>query len=398
MAGTFAGRLGPLWANVRNTEPARSLALLTGGLALIMAFLAITPAPRPMPVSLVLVVDPPAAAAPRSESGGEHSAPPPEEPHSPPDTGHDDTAPPEKSHDPAPEPPAIGDSMARLALSDGALDPAPDLGLIEEAADGFLPRIGADGRRPDAVYARPFADPLRRSRIAIVIRGFGLAGDASRDAVEILPAEVALAVSPYAGQPQFWTNQARATGHEVLLDLPMEPHAFPDQDPGPHALLTRLAPPERMVRLHRLLTSTTGYAGVVTRMGRAFLSSEADLRPVLTDIARRGLFFLEDGTAERSVAGRIAPSLSLPYRRADRPLDAQPSRRTVDLALLELEAVARAQGRAIGVGTVLPVTLARIKAWAPTLAAKGLVLAPVSAMMTPSTRLEGVQHAALAEP
>ncbi len=288
--------------------------------------------------------------------------------------------------------------MAQLALSDGALEPAPDLGLIEEGAGGFLPRIGADGRRPDRIYARPFADPSGRPRIGIVIRDFGLGQTASNEALSALPPEISLALSPYAGQPQLWTNRARAMGHEVLLELPMEPRAFPEHDPGPYALLTRLAPPERLVRLHRLLWSTTGYAGVLTRMGAAFLSSPEDLRPVLSDIAKRGLFFLEDGTAERSLAGKIAPSLKLNHGRADRTLDGQPSRRNVDLSLLELEAVARAKGTAIGVGAALPVTLARIKAWAPTLDAKGLVLAPVSAMIMPLKKREGVQHAALTKP
>ncbi len=285
-------------------------------------------------------------------------------------------------------------------LMDGALAPAPDVGLIEEAAHGFLPRIGADGRRPDAVYARPFFDPHDRPKIAIVIRDLGLGAQASQEAVDGLPPEISLAISPYAAQPQLWTNQARARGHEVLLDLPMEPYGYPAHDPGPYALLTRLPAPERTVRLHRLMASTTGYTGILTRHGRAFLKSEDDLAPILKDVAGRGLFFLEDGSAERSLVDPLAQKLgrALPRGTVDRPLDQRPSRRNVDLALLELEALARTKGRAIGVGTALPVTVARIRAWASTLDAKGLVLAPVSAMMMRPRSPKGVRHAALAEP
>ncbi len=283
-------------------------------------------------------------------------------------------------------------------LEDGALEPVPDLGLIEESAEGFLPRIGTDGRRPDQVYARPFEDPYDRPRIAIAVHDIGLGRKTSEMALRDLPPEVSVAVSPYATFPQVWTNQARAHGHEVLLHLPMESYGYPTHDAGPGALLTRLSASELTARLTKLLSRTTGYAGTLTVDGGAFLASGPDLDLVLGTLAERGVFFLEDGTSERSVARAHGAHHGLGYGKADRRLDTRPSRRNIDLALLELEAVARDQGQAIGIASALPVTVDRIVAWAPTLSAKGLVLAPVSAMMATSQLREGNQHAALDEP
>ena len=39
---------------------------------------------------------------------------------------------------------------------------------------------------------------------------------------------------------QDWVTIARADGHEVLLQIPLEPADYPKEDPGPHTLLTSL--------------------------------------------------------------------------------------------------------------------------------------------------------------
>jgi polysaccharide deacetylase 2 family uncharacterized protein YibQ len=63
----------------------------------------------------------------------------------------------------------------------------------------------------------------------------------------------------------------------------------------------------------------------------------------------------------------------------------EPAVRTeIEANLARLEQVARDRGAALGlVGEPRPVTLARLAAWAATLGARGLVLAPVSAIAQP---------------
>ena len=58
------------------------------------------------------------------------------------------------------------------------------------------------------------------------------------------------------------------------------------------------------------------------------------------------------------------------------------TRGEIDRRLAELEALARERGAALGLaGAATPVLVERIAAWAPGLDARGLVLAPVSAMI-----------------
>ncbi len=130
----------------------------------------------------------------------------------------------------AAETPAPGVPITKVLRAGSALlaDPA----LIENTAQGPLPRIADDGRRPMTAYAGAVsASP--RVKIAIVVSGLGLSASATQSALAGLPGAVTLGFAPYAGDVADWVAKARAKGHEVLLEIPMEPFDFPDSDPAP---------------------------------------------------------------------------------------------------------------------------------------------------------------------
>ncbi len=116
--------------------------------------------------------------------------------------------------------------------------------------------------------------------------------------------------------------RARRDGHEVLLQVPMEPFDFPDSDPGPHTLRASGAAKDNIERLHWLMTRFSGYVGLMNYMGGKVLSTPQALQPVFDEMAKRGLLFLDDGTTTRSVTGDVGSRLSLPVLRADRAMDA----------------------------------------------------------------------------
>ena len=244
-----------------------------------------------------------------------------------------------------------------------------------------MPVIGTNGERASELYARPYEARADVPRVALVIGGLGLNTEATRDAIENLPPEVTLSFVPYADNLQAWIDEARAAGHEVVLELPMEPYDYPDNDPGPATLLTSHEWHENETRLQWVMARGTGYIGVMNYQGARLTADEAAFEPVLTDLAEHGLLYLDDGTSQRSLTGRIAPSLGGAWAVANRRIDARPARTNIDAALLDLEASAVANGSAIGVGFAYPVTVEQIVGWAETLDAKGLSLAPVSATM-----------------
>ena len=269
---------------------------------------------------------------------------------------------------------------------------APDPELMEEAPFGPLPRVAADGRAPRDHYAAPFDASDPRPRIAIVIHGLGLAADATDAAISDLPAAVTLAFSPFSRDLDHWLTLARDTGHEVLLMVPMEPEAFPRDDPGPQALLVSLDAEQNRRRLEWLLARAAGYVGVINGMGSRFTATRAAMSPVLRQIHERGLLFIDAATTPRSVAPPLAEEIGLPFAASDRVIDDIAAPDAIDLRLRELEEIARERGVAIGLGSPYPVTRERLAEWAAGLERKGLVLAPISAVAavgTEATRRDG---------
>ena len=283
---------------------------------------------------------------------------------------------------PVPQPAAPAATAVVPATVVGGLRPAPDPALVEKTQLGPLPRVSPDGRKAWQTYARPFDSGDRRPRIAIIINGLGLSGAATEAAIQRLPGPVTLAFAPYAkGLPQ-WIALARAAGHEVLLDLPMEPVNFPTNDPGPHTLLTSLTAKQNKVRLHWLLGRVTGYVGVVNRMGSRFTTSEPHVRPIMKELEQRGLLFVDSRSSLRSIAARMAREVGLPRAINNRFIDAEASRTAIDSRLQEIERIAKTAGHAVGIGSPFPITIDRLVRWVPTLEGKGLALAPVSALVT----------------
>ena len=280
--------------------------------------------------------------------------------------------------------PAMSENLPRPAALDHALyagsaliaDPA----LIEQTAQGPLPRIADDGRKPMTAYAPAAANG--KFRIAIVVSGLGISAKATTAALASLPPGVTLGFAPYAGDVQNWVNEARQSGHEVLLEVPMEPFDFPDSDPGPHTLRAGVDEDANLQRLTWTLTRITGYAGVTNLLGQRFLSDSDALSPVMTYLARRGLYFFDNGAAPQSTAPDVAGSTAMPFAGANETLDGIQTALEIDRHLSALEDEARAHGSAIGSGFLYPVTVERVAAWAKGLQGRGFVLVPVSAIVS----------------
>jgi len=261
------------------------------------------------------------------------------------------------------------------------LSSAPDPGMIQNSGLGPLPMISTDGRQPWRTYSRPFDKSRKSPRIALVITGLGLSSAATNIAIQSLPGTITLAFAPYADRLDEWIRLARTAGHEVMLNVPMEPVNYPEYDPGPQALLTSLSPQENVERLLWTLSRATGYVGVVDFMGSRFTTSRKHLRPILKLLKKRGLMFLDSKSASRSLAPVLAGDIGIPFAANTRFIDERASRFAIDKQLELLEAVAKNQKTAIGIGSPYPVTLERISNWLQGLKDRGIILAPVSAMV-----------------
>lgn len=271
----------------------------------------------------------------------------------------------------------IPDSLAPVRLA-----PAPDSRLVERTRHGLLPKLGPDGATPAQVYARPAGPPPAgkiAGRIAILVGGLGISQSGTADAIAKLPGAVSLAFAPYGAELERTVQRARGEGHEVFLQLPMEPFDYPDNDPGPHTLLTGPKSTDNIDRLNWVLGRFTGYVGIVNFLGGRLTSDEAALSPILRELAGRGLMVVDDGSSARSLLASSATRAQIPAMKVDRVIDTVARPDAIDKELAAIEAMAREQGVAVASASALPVSIERIARWAQSLEAKGLMIVPVSA-------------------
>ena len=259
--------------------------------------------------------------------------------------------------------------------------------LLESSRYGMIP-VTADGLKPSSVYSG--GNEIIRARastmptIAVVIHGLGVGAAKTNDAIVKLPGAVTLAFTPYGSEPTKLVERARTQGHEVLLQVPMEPFDYPDNDPGPQTLLTGGNAEQNIDRLYWHLSRFQGYAGLANFMGSRFVATDAAMQPVIREAAKRGLAYFDDGSAPRSVAGQIAQSQAVPFAKADLTIDVVPTAVEIDRALAQLETVARQRGVAVGVASALPISIDRIASWIKVLEGRGILLVPLTTAMQKS--------------
>lgn len=275
---------------------------------------------------------------------------------------------------PAPEPtPDRGPPGAPRAT------PASEPALVETGPYGPLPKLGPENRSSIRAYGRPFDRAETRPRLGLILGGLGMNAAVTEDAIRRLPPAVTLAFSPYAPRPERLLEAARARGMELLVALPLEPSGYPLNNPGDRALLTTMPPAELEQRLLWSLSRFTGYVGAIGALGpfrgERFAQVPQTLNDLQVALHNRGLLYIDPRPGARSPAQAWG-------RAVDLVVDEPATRSEIERKLAQLEQIARERGSALGyAGEPSPVLLDRIAGWANTLETRGIVLAPVTAML-----------------
>jgi uncharacterized protein len=283
-------------------------------------------------------------------------------------------------------PPVITDGQGEVIVRDPAeltqtamIAHLPLPELLERAGNLRLPQRGADGTRPFDAYARPWSGAAG-PRIAIVIGGLGLSQTGTQNAIKALPPEVTLAFASEGNSLDRWMQSARREGHEVLLQVPMEPFGYPEVKPGRYTLEADASNDALREALHWALARTTNYTGITNHMGARFLGETAAVSALFAELGARGLGFLDDGAAARSLAQESAAANGVPFARAGLRLDASREPGDILARLNELEQTARAEGAATGIGSAFDETVGSVARWMAEARKRGIEFVPVSAV------------------
>jgi polysaccharide deacetylase 2 family uncharacterized protein YibQ len=215
-----------------------------------------------------------------------------------------------------------------------------------------------------------------RPMIAIVIDDMGIDRKRSARAVA-LPGPLTLSWLPYGQDVGRQAAAGRAAGHEILLHLPMQP--LGRENPGPNALTVDLPADEVRRRLVADLALLPEAVGLNNHMGSRFTRDAQAMAPVIDEVKRRGLLFLDSRTSARSIAADVAREAGVAHAERDVFLDNETTVEAVRARLAETEQIARRHGIAVAIGHPHEATLDALDGWLRTLSERGFRLIPISA-------------------
>ena len=226
----------------------------------------------------------------------------------------------------------------------------------------------------------------RGARVVIIVGGLGLSQTGTQEAIRKLPGEVTLGFAPQGNSLGRWMQAARQSGHELVMQVPLEPFDYPNVDPGRNTLTVDAPPDEMLKNLRWALSRTTNYTGVMNYMGARFSADPAAMQTMLAELGKRGLLYFDDGTSARSAAPEVALKNGVAFAAGDGVIDGVRDRGEILKKLDELERTARAKGFAIGTGSAFDETVDAVASWVTEAKKRGIEIVPISAVVVDPER------------
>lgn len=178
------------------------------------------------------------------------------------------------------------------------IDPLPE--MLEKNRHGMLPKKDSVGNTPLKAYAAPATPPLS-PYIAFLLTGLGRRENVTKAAIGTMPSFVSLSFSPYSKNFETDIRDARQSGHETLIDLPMQHGSFPESDPGPLGLVAGFSEQDNRARLYKVMGRSVAYIGLTAQHNQNFSYYEsAQMKEFVTDLDQRGLALVA-GTDDRNM-------------------------------------------------------------------------------------------------
>ena len=245
-------------------------------------------------------------------------------------------------------------------VAETAADKAPAYEVFPDK-DFASPR---EQKKPPAETPTP-----KLPKIAIIIDDLGYDTRLAKKFLE-MDTRFTFAVIPHSPHHRQIAEQVRARGGELMLHLPMEPKEYPDVDPGPGALLTRMSPDELIDQLKTNIEAVPGIKGVNGHMGSRLTEDSAKMNQVFTILKRENLYFVDSFTTPDSVCLPSAKLLKVPFARRDVFIDHRQDPQFVRGQLDLLLRIAEKHGEAVGIVHPYKVTIDVLRQYLPKLKKK----------------------------
>lgn len=217
----------------------------------------------------------------------------------------------------------------------------------------------------------------QKAKIAIIVTGMGLSRSSTTDAIN-MPGKFSFSFSPYSSNLKDFFATAKQKGHEVFVDLPLEPADYPISDPGPYALISSLGKEENLSRLKKIIAISEGASGFVTSREEKYQPPKEEVIPLMNELKNQNLKIVFASANDKSTIPPAISEAGLASVKADFFLDSKLNKEEILNNLAQLEKIAKEKGSAIAVVRPFPINIKIISAWLKEAKARDIELANVS--------------------
>ena len=253
--------------------------------------------------------------------------------------------------------------------------------MIEKTSYGNLPKIGEKGEKYWKFYAKPVVIKNQKPMIAIIVTGLGTNKQITEQALR-LPEAVNLSFSPYSKDLSGWMTHSRLSGHEILIDLPMESANYPASDPGPLGLLVSKEQNENENRIKKLMAHDVGFVGFITPQDEVFLANPELFKSLLQVLSGRGLMLVVGKPPAKNESKELIEKGMTANVVADTLIDEELTSTAIQARLTLLEQTAKQKGVAVGIAQGYPITIKQLKEWSTKAEENGFIIVPVSMIIS----------------
>jgi len=228
--------------------------------------------------------------------------------------------------------------------------------------------------------ARPEPAADARGRLAILLDDVGQKLDLVPTAAA-LPKPIAFAVLPFLPKSAESATALHDAGHEIWLHLPMEPANYPQDDPGPGAVLMSMSPDELRTTVHTALNNIPHVVGVNNHMGSKVTADLRTMTWIMQELKVRDMTFIDSRTTIHTVAEDAARGQGVLVNRRHVFLDNERDRAAIRRQLEEAIYRCRLEGEIIAIGHLDPVTIGVLAEDLPGIAGRGADLVKPSELV-----------------
>ncbi|MCK9275390.1 MAG: divergent polysaccharide deacetylase family protein [Syntrophales bacterium] len=214
-------------------------------------------------------------------------------------------------------------------------------------------------------------------KMAIVIDDIGY-NQWAVDRILHLDVPITLSVIPYSPYSEEAARKSRQAGKEVILHIPMEPHGYPEKNPGQGALFLHMSKPEIEDAIQNAIDSIPFVTGANNHMGSRFMECEEKLAVVFSELKKRGMYFLDSCTTPESKAKIVASAVGVPCGVRDVFIDNNQERKETVRIIRNLIKERNGWETIIAIGHPYDSTLAAVEEVIPDLRTHGIKIVALS--------------------